>query len=322
MAVIWGLDMKEMQWGKFKSGYMWNNTYHNRRTKFIIYQLAMILCVVSESLGTAALSDYVDQQKFVSKLDRNVMIHNNNFVGIASYNIFVGIFVATIFGAAFFFDLFWPERQESRGVINAWKACSVFACMLTLSDALAYTYITASKSAHLTGTDFERGQGLLSQFKKAGETPLAYNKNGRAIASVVFLWPGMIFTFVSSHAGPSSRGGPSSRPGPWTPRRDSELNKLKKKHKTDISVVRDGPADPPALGRWGRHDAAHGPVEETLVEETPIETLIERNRAAVQRMLQEGDPDRDEMIRQRSEELLNKNKDFISERPLSPQESR
>ncbi|KAI4616944.1 hypothetical protein J4E81_010583 [Alternaria sp. BMP 2799] len=135
-------------------------------------------------------------QKFVSKLDRNVMIHNNNFVGIASYNIFVGIFVATIFGAAFFFDLFWPERQESRGVINAWKACSVFACMLTLSDALAYTYITASKSAHLTGTDFERGQGLLSQFKKAGETPLAYNKNGRAIASVVFLWPGMIFTFV------------------------------------------------------------------------------------------------------------------------------
>ncbi|KAI4940839.1 hypothetical protein J4E91_011158 [Alternaria rosae] len=199
MAVIWGLDLKEMQWGKFKSGYMWNNTYHNRRTKFIIYQLAMILCVVSESLGTAALSDYVDQQKFVSKLDRNVMIHNNNFVGIASYNIFVGIFVATIFGAAFFFDLFWPERQESRGVKIAWKVCSVFACMLTLSDALAYTYITASKSAHLTGTDFERGQGLLSQFKKAGETPLAYNKNGRAIASVVFLWPGMIFTFVSTY---------------------------------------------------------------------------------------------------------------------------
>lgn len=56
MAVIWGLDLKEMQWGKFKSGYMWNTQYHNRRTKFIIYQLAMILCVVSESLGTAALS--------------------------------------------------------------------------------------------------------------------------------------------------------------------------------------------------------------------------------------------------------------------------
>jgi hypothetical protein len=57
MAVIWGLDLKEMQWGKFKSGYMFGNTeYHMRRTRFIIYQLAMILTVVSESLGTAALS--------------------------------------------------------------------------------------------------------------------------------------------------------------------------------------------------------------------------------------------------------------------------
>ena len=56
MSVIWGLDLREMQWGKFKSSYMWNNEYHMRRTKFIIYQLAMILCVVSESLGTAALS--------------------------------------------------------------------------------------------------------------------------------------------------------------------------------------------------------------------------------------------------------------------------
>lgn len=56
MAVIWGLDLHEIQWGKFKNSYMWNNEYHMRRTKFVIYQLAMILCVVSESLGTAALS--------------------------------------------------------------------------------------------------------------------------------------------------------------------------------------------------------------------------------------------------------------------------
>jgi hypothetical protein len=56
MAVIWGLDLKDMQWGKFKGSYMWNNEYHLRRTKFIVYQLAMILCVVSESLGTDVLS--------------------------------------------------------------------------------------------------------------------------------------------------------------------------------------------------------------------------------------------------------------------------
>ena len=56
MAVIWGLDLAEIQWGKFKSSNMWCGDYHLRRTKFIVYQIAMILCVVSESLGTAALS--------------------------------------------------------------------------------------------------------------------------------------------------------------------------------------------------------------------------------------------------------------------------
>ncbi|USP78662.1 uncharacterized protein yc1106_05936 [Curvularia clavata] len=196
MAVIWGLDLKEMQWGKFKSNYMWNTQYHNRRTKFIIYQLAMILCVVSESLGTAALSDYVDQQKFVSKIDSNVTVHNNNFIGIASYNIFVGIFVATIFGAAFFFDLFWPERYESRSVKISWKICSVLACMFTLSCALAYTYIVATQSAYVSGTNAANARRLLALY---GGSPMKYSHNGRAIASVVFLWPGMVFTFVSTY---------------------------------------------------------------------------------------------------------------------------
>lgn len=54
--VIWGLDLKEMQWGKFKGKYMFNDVYHLRKTKMIVYQIAMILCVCSESVGTAALS--------------------------------------------------------------------------------------------------------------------------------------------------------------------------------------------------------------------------------------------------------------------------
>ena len=135
----------------------------------------------------------MDQQKFVSKLNSDVTVHNNNFIGIASYNIFVGIYVATIFGSAFFFDLFWPERKESQGVKIAWKICSVFACMLTLACALAYTYIVASQSAYVTGTNAANAQRLLALY---GGSPLKYSSNGRAIASVVFLWPGMIFTFV------------------------------------------------------------------------------------------------------------------------------
>jgi len=196
MAVIWGLDLRDMQWSKFGNNYMWKNTnYHRRRTKFIVYQIAMICCVVSESLGTAALSDYVDQQDFVSKKDPNVTVHNNNYVGIASYNIFVGIYVATIFGSAFFFDLFWPEREESKSVKIAWRVCSVFACMLTLASALAGTVIVARHSAYVTGTNAEVAQSYLAEY---GGSPLRYRDNGRAVASVVFEWPGMIATFAST----------------------------------------------------------------------------------------------------------------------------
>ena len=66
-------------------------------------------------------------------------VYNNNYVGIASYNIFVGVAIATIFGAAFFFDLFWPERYESPGVKLAWKISAIFVCLAALADALAYT---------------------------------------------------------------------------------------------------------------------------------------------------------------------------------------
>lgn len=64
--VIWGLNLGEIQWSKFKSSYMWNNRYHLRRTKFIVYQMAMIFCVVSESLGTDALSSAYNRASYAS----------------------------------------------------------------------------------------------------------------------------------------------------------------------------------------------------------------------------------------------------------------
>lgn len=114
-------------------------------------------------------------------------------MGIASFNIFVGIYVATIFGSAFFFDLFWPERRESSAVKLAWRICSILACLLTLACALAYTDIVARHSAYVSGVNAAETQRLLAMY---GGSPMRYRDNGRAIASVVFLWPGMVFTFV------------------------------------------------------------------------------------------------------------------------------
>ncbi|KAI1487727.1 hypothetical protein F5X96DRAFT_648581 [Biscogniauxia mediterranea] len=199
--VIWGLDLSEIQWSKFKSSYMWNNEYHRRRTKFIVYQCAMISTVVSESLGTDALSKYTDQQAYIeSHSEWRASEYNDDFVGVSSYNIFVGVYVATIFGSAFFFDLFWPERHETKQVKIAWKICSVLACAFTLSSAIAMTVIVASRSAlvyavpdsDLTQADAD------ALFRDAGGPPRKYGLNARALASVVFLWVGVVFTTASS----------------------------------------------------------------------------------------------------------------------------
>jgi len=68
-----------------------------------------------------------------------VKIHNNDIIGAFSYNILVGIAVAFIFGASFFFDLFWPERHENPSVRLAWRISAVVVTVMMLSSALTIT---------------------------------------------------------------------------------------------------------------------------------------------------------------------------------------
>lgn len=201
MAVIWGLDMHEMQWSKFKSSYMFKNRdYYLRRTKFVTYQLAMIFCVVSESLGTAVLSDYIDQQSYLQRLFPGLDVFNNDYVGIASYNIWVGVMIATVFGAGFFFDLFWPLRYEPKWVQWSWQGSAIFMCFAGLADAIAYTIIVSMRGLVLNGSerlDQIQSTELLQQLaQESTKTPLLYHNSGRAIASVVLLWLGWVATVV------------------------------------------------------------------------------------------------------------------------------
>ncbi|CAG8973920.1 hypothetical protein HYALB_00003698 [Hymenoscyphus albidus] len=197
MAVIWGLDLKEIQWSKFKSSNMFTPAYHLRRTKMIVYQIAMIFMVVSESVGTAALSDYVDQQDGISERSRGrAMVHNNDIVGVFSYNIFVGIAVATIFGSGFFFDLFWPERKETPRVRLAWKISSVVVSFMALADLIAVTVIVATRRAYITGVP---GVQALLFFIANGPPNPIYRRNAYCVASAVIGWVGVVGTFASTY---------------------------------------------------------------------------------------------------------------------------
>lgn len=151
---------------------------------------------VSQDDQLILIADYIDQQSFIEKADLNASVYNNDFVGAFSYNIFVGVYVATIFGSAFFFDLFWPERKESAAVKMAWRICSVLACAFTLSSALLITIILATHNARITGVSAAEARHLLSVAQP--NQPLIYKHNKRGIASVVFIWVGMVSTIAST----------------------------------------------------------------------------------------------------------------------------
>lgn len=144
--------------------------------------------------GTDVLSKYLSERKYVQKysdsLGASVTVKSHDIVGSFSYNIFVGVFVATIFGAAFFFDLFWPERNESRSVRIAWKACAVLSCIFTLSSAILLTVILSTKRAVLVGNY----TGIVFKL----DPPLQYKENGESIASVVLIWLGWIATCAAT----------------------------------------------------------------------------------------------------------------------------
>lgn len=117
-------------------------------------------------------------------------IANNDIIGSFSYNIFAGVFVATIFGAAFFFDLFWPERKESKPVQLAWKICSVLSVLFVLASAINLTVIIATHHAVLSDPTNTIPPSVLNSLNPV----LNYGKNGEAVASVVLIWIGWLFT--------------------------------------------------------------------------------------------------------------------------------
>lgn len=160
------------------------------------FQVCLRFTLRLPCIDADSVADYVDEQKLVQKLNPSAYNYNNDYVGAASFNIFAGVFTAFIFGAAFFFDLFWPMRHEDRGIRIAWKGCGVASVVFVLASALELTIITARNSGYVDGVSPSEAEELLRQYKKYSITPLRYKDNGRALAAVVFVWLGFVFTFA------------------------------------------------------------------------------------------------------------------------------
>lgn len=155
---IWGFNLGEMSWGAFSGDRMFSNRWHLRSERFgaslpspsphsntnadditmiVVYQLAMLICLAAECTATYSLSKYEElQSRIQSTSNETAALYNNDIVGAEILTIVFCVLVATLFGADFFFLLFFPRRtypgwyNASRKGIAVFITCGVGAASI------------------------------------------------------------------------------------------------------------------------------------------------------------------------------------------------
>lgn len=110
----------------------------------VVYQLAMLVCLAAECTATYSLSKYEKLQNHIelnSAYAGTASLYNNDIIGAAITTIVFCVFVATLFGADFFFLLFFPRRTYPRWYNAARKAAAV-AITAGLTAAAIYSTVS------------------------------------------------------------------------------------------------------------------------------------------------------------------------------------
>ncbi|KAF9463464.1 hypothetical protein BDZ94DRAFT_1308769 [Collybia nuda] len=195
MPVIWGFDLSHMSWGAFGHRKMFDRRWHLRRERFIVYQLAMLICLAAECTATYSLAKYQSQQDNIESINEDAAVHNNDLIAAQCLTIVFCVFVATLFGADFFFLVFWPSRRYPYWYNVIKKFLAVGITTGVTAAAFMSTIVVASHGARITGVSLEQAEQYERLFFRP---PLRYKDWAVNIAYVVLLWIGLVFTFAST----------------------------------------------------------------------------------------------------------------------------
>ncbi|KAL0573781.1 hypothetical protein V5O48_008168 [Marasmius crinis-equi] len=167
MPVIWGFDLSEMKWNAFAHRNMFDKRWHLRRERFVVYQLAMLICLAAECTSTYSLAKYEKLQDHIEFWSGfRASVHNNDIIDAEILTIVFCVFVATLFGADFFFLLFFPRRRYPKWYNTTKKALAVFITGGVLAGALMSTIVVATGEVDITGVSAEEAQQLVDIYKK------------------------------------------------------------------------------------------------------------------------------------------------------------
>ncbi|TFK35283.1 hypothetical protein BDQ12DRAFT_612085 [Crucibulum laeve] len=156
----------------------------------------MLICLAAECTATYSLSKYEDHQDNIERFSQfRAQVHNNDIIAAEVLTIVFCVFVATLFGADFFFLVFWPRRVYPRWYDKTKRVLAVGITMGVAAAALMSTIVIAKHSERITGVP-EDTAGQYAEF--FFRPPLRYRSWAVNIAYVVLLWLGLLATIAST----------------------------------------------------------------------------------------------------------------------------
>jgi len=162
----------------------------------------MLIALAAECTATYSLSKYDSLQDHIQSysisslpLSPRASLHNDDIIDSAIVTIVFCVLVATVFGADFFFLVFWPERAYPRWYNVAKKLLAVVVMAGVGVAAITSTVVISTRQAFVTGVGGDVAAALTRVYFRP---PLIYRKWAVNIAWLVLLWITFAFTVAST----------------------------------------------------------------------------------------------------------------------------
>ncbi|TFK35987.1 hypothetical protein BDQ12DRAFT_737256 [Crucibulum laeve] len=196
MAVLYGFDLSEMSWDDMSYKKMFDARWHLRRERFVIYTVAMILCLAAQGSAMFSVFKYEHHQTHIEDLSMHTaQVHNNDFIAAAIFSVVLCTLVSTVFGIEYFLILFWPGRVYSRRWNRTKKALALLTTMGMAAAAIMSTVIVSMHSERITGVSDSTVQQYVAEFPRP---PLKYGSWPINVAYIILLWLGVAGTLSST----------------------------------------------------------------------------------------------------------------------------
>ncbi|KIY66795.1 hypothetical protein CYLTODRAFT_354350 [Cylindrobasidium torrendii FP15055 ss-10] len=154
----------------------------------------MNIALAAECTATYSLSKYEDLQKHVEAwfIADRAHLYQNDIIDCIISTIVFCVFVATIFGADFFFLAQFPRHTYPRWYDYARRGSAAFIALGMLACSIAGTVIVAGNTAALSGPSYEDVVAIYQH------PPFQYDQWSVNIAWVVLLWIATVSVFVAT----------------------------------------------------------------------------------------------------------------------------